>query len=76
MLSPRTSPIRRAAPEFSVTSSSSRLFATAEGWLIVLIPFMAILFGAAMIHVAATMGFTAVGEPAVTAQPSGTGHGG
>ena len=46
---------------------STRLLSTPEGWLIVLLPLMAIVIGGAMIHVASDMGFTALGENAITA---------
>ncbi len=40
--------------------------AAIEWWLVVLVPVFTILAGAAMIHVASSFGFTALGEPVVT----------
>lgn len=48
-----------------MSTRAARLFDSLEGWIVVLVPMFTILFGAAMIHVAANFGFTAVGEPIV-----------
>jgi hypothetical protein len=47
-----------------------RLIDSLEGCIVVLVPMFTILFGAAMLHVAAHFGFTAMSEPIVAAAPS------
>lgn len=42
-----------------------------EWWLVILIPIVTIVMGAAMLHVASTFGFTALGEPVQTAVHGG-----
>ena len=44
------------------------LLGSLEGWIVVVVPMLTILFGAAMIHVAVRFGFTAVGEPVATVE--------
>lgn len=47
-------------------TAKSHPLAAIEWWLVVLVPVFTILAGAAMIHVASSFGFTALGEPVVT----------
>ncbi|HKY93621.1 MAG TPA: hypothetical protein VJM11_21385 [Nevskiaceae bacterium] len=49
---------------------SERLVGSPEGWIVVIVPMLTILFGAAMIHVSARFGFTAMSEPVVAAAPA------
>ena len=53
-----------------MNSRRERLFDSLEGWIVVLVPVLTILFGAAMINVAAQFGFTAMSAPIVAAAPA------
>lgn len=46
---------------------SRHLLAYVEGWLLLLLPVFALLAGGAMLHVASSFGYTALGEPAIPA---------
>lgn len=48
----------------SLSASSPRRL-PAELWLVILIPILTVLAGSAMIHVASSFGFTALGDPVV-----------
>lgn len=45
-----------------------------ELWLVILIPLLTIVAGAAMIHVSMSFGFTALGEPVAMAGPAAPAH--
>lgn len=45
-----------------------------ELWLVILIPLLTIVAGAAMIQVATRFGFTALGEPIALAGPAAPAH--
>jgi uncharacterized protein (UPF0333 family) len=50
-----------------MSQNASRRWLSLEWSLVVLIPVLTVVAGAAMIHVASSFGFTALGEPAVAA---------
>lgn len=53
-----------------MTQPTRSPLAMIEWWLVMLLPALTILAGAAMIHVSVSFGFTAVGEPVAQAGPA------
>ena len=45
-------------------ASAARNALAIEWWLVILVPVVTVIAGAAMIYVASSFGFTALGEPA------------
>lgn len=59
----QTTAVHRKVLPMSKASQSRPSFFSAELALVILVPVLALLAGAAMIHVASHFGFTALGEP-------------
>lgn len=54
-----------------MNTSANRRALGLEWWLVMLIPALTLLAGAAMIYVSASFGFTALAEPVLTAARDG-----
>lgn len=52
-------------PVHAVNARKTRNALSIEWWLVIVIPVLTIIAGAAMIHVASSFGFTALGQPVV-----------
>lgn len=59
----QTAPVHREVLPMSQTPKCRTSILSAELALVILVPVLTLLAGAAMIHVASNFGFTAVGEP-------------